>query len=183
MSKKKKWNRDRCTREYITDEDGVSLRALAVKSGVSYSTLSRWSMESDWVNERIRYKDELKSKTTQKTIDSISDRLAESYTEIAVRHFNRYKKASDLADQILEVMQSNLAIAIKSGDREKITTAIEKTNINDFNLLSLVSDRSCKGEASSIGLKYEVDNDALVKVAESLGYTVVESSYLEEMNN
>jgi hypothetical protein len=177
---KKKWSRDRTRRTYVESEENIGLRTIAKRSGNAQSTVAKWSSEDNWVAERKQYWNALRAATTEKTIDSISDRLAESRSEVAVRHFNRYKKLGDLAELLVSLKTNQLTQVVRTGDKKEIDKAIARVDMTTLNFLSLISDRSCKGEAGSIGLKFDIDNDALVKVAESLGYSLVETNYLKE---
>ena len=74
MGKKKKPSWDELKSEYATTEE--SYRKLADKYNLSFSTLTKMAKKHKWTEARKKYREELVTKTVEKTVEDKSDRLA-----------------------------------------------------------------------------------------------------------
>ena len=74
MAKKKKPSWDELKSEYATTEQ--SYRTLAEKYKLSFSTLTKMAKKHKWTEARQKYREELVTKTVEKTANDKSDKLA-----------------------------------------------------------------------------------------------------------
>jgi hypothetical protein len=178
-----KWSRTKTREFYVHSDETITFKVISSLSGNAASTIANWSVSDGWVASRQAYWSKVRAASTEKAIDSISDCLAEKRTEIAIRHFCGYKEFGDFARLAIKTKTAQLNLAVQTGDKEEIERVLGRLDYTSLNILSLMYDRSCKGEAASVGLKFDIDHEALVKAAESSGYKLIETSYLEELKN
>lgn len=66
-------------REYITSD--ISLRALALRHGVSWSTVAAWARKETWSGKRADYKNSLSRRTYEATAAVVANDTAQIKTE------------------------------------------------------------------------------------------------------
>lgn len=94
--------------EYIAG--GTSLRKLAEKYGVSFSTIQKKSMEEKWGNLRKKSR----RKVEEKIIDSVVDKEAKKATDII-----------DVADKLLEKIYGMLNDDYNTQNIKNLTSALK----------------------------------------------------------
>lgn len=130
--------------EYITGE--ISLRDLAEKHEVSFSTLGKLAVDEDWNELRKQWRNNLATELQNKLAES---RINEAYTA-------------------LQVMDSIIARFMETLDTKKITAfdVIQAAKFREV-LKGGVSDRTGKEELRDLGITDE-DIDEVVRQLEGL---------------
>lgn len=152
------WNREKCEQDYIQGSDG-NLKRLSKLSSVPMGTLKKWSTKFGWVRQRKEYQEKLATETREKTIQKTSDRLSNELSELAVEHLDSYRicrqialhKAKWALRQLEKEFSASSTTHPESLEAEFLDVAqadaIAALDPAILNLLSLVIDRSVKGEA------------------------------------
>lgn len=162
--------------------DRISIRDLAKDSGVPRKTLERWSTQDSWTTRRGQYNSQTRAKVEEKTINRIiektSDKVSDEIASVQAEHAENYRAFRDLVMLKVKyiVRQCN-----QDQPLERFEAQLEKLNGLSLNFLSLVLDRSVKGERTALGLKYS-DYNTAIEVLTSAGFEVIVPEGMEELN-
>lgn len=110
----KPWSRETCRRRYV-EGNALGLRGLSKLSGVSFAKLTEWSrkdkLDSEnrtWPKQREQYQGEIRSKTFQKSAESISDKYAQENTKAVEQHIELSARQRDLAGVFLSAVSTKV---------------------------------------------------------------------------
>jgi hypothetical protein len=144
------WSREQCRDRYVRGER-IGLRTLQDLSGRGLSTLGEWSKAEDWTGQRERFHDERRTRTDELIIEKSAESISDELAAIAATHYESYK-----------------------GLREHAETLVRSTVDPELlNALSLIVDRSIKGEREARGMKFQDINEA-IKAVRRAGLEVVD---------
>jgi hypothetical protein len=168
----KKWSKEQAERRYVQG-DRVTLEALAALSGVSVSTLKRWSAAGGWEQQRTIYQDNLQGDIRAKTADKLSDELSSLLSHLSHEHLEAYQTVRRIvtakAKRLLEVLAKDLTLAqlhqeisadpnIPEELREK---AMRQFDTGEIGHMARTLDICVRGERLVAGLDYENVNAAI----------------------
>jgi hypothetical protein len=168
----KKWSKEQAERRYVQG-DRVTLEALASLSGVSISTLKRWSATGGWEQQRAIYQDGLQGDIRAKTAEKISDELSGLLSQLSQEHLEAYQTVRRIvtakAKRLLEVLAKDLTLAqlhqeisadpnIPEELREK---AMKQFDPGEIGNMARTLDICIRGERLVAGLEYESVNAAI----------------------
>jgi hypothetical protein len=129
----KPWTEEICRRRYV-EGDGISLREIAIESGVSFGVLKNWSRGGKhtkrnvpWPVQREQWVSNLRQKTADKSAERISDKFAQANEAMVEEHIKDWRRSREIVSQYLAAVKVKLAsISGASVDPSKIEIA-EKT--------------------------------------------------------
>ena len=137
-------------REYITSD--ISIRALAAKSGIAWSTLNQRKNNEKWDDQR----DEFRAKRDEKTVERLADRAA--------------SEADIIRDEMILVLRAAIrkfGADLASG-RANVTAGDLAKLIPQINLLLGEPTTRTEAQVFGVNLSTQVDPDLLRRVVEHL---------------
>lgn len=177
------WTQQDCEKRYVEGEE-ITLKELADLSKVPLSTLKKWSAKGHWQTVRSNFQKQLTQQTREKTIEKTSDRLSDELSELTLEHIEAYRICRLIACIRGKHVLKKLEAAFPDSDEEsddpvaaefaevRKTEALQTIDVSVLNFLSLVIDRSVRGERLAAGLDYEHLNKAMATI-EQAGLQVV----------
>lgn len=136
--------------EYIADESS-SYRKLAKKYGVSLTAITKRSKEEDWIGQRKQLKD----KTITKSIESMSQKMADKLSRV-----------TDLTDKLLDKLEQ--AIAELDIQLYKDVVKVKEIEYNNTQRPDKPTKETIHEEEKVIEVKTIVDRSGLKAIASSL---------------
>ena len=173
------WTKEQCRRRYVEADDDIGIRGLADASGQPKGTLERWSRNELWVDQRVQYRDTLKTTIQEKTIEKTSEKISDELSNIVTENYKVHKLARDYVAKIIEVKARQLQEDLKLVGEEK-KKAIAKHNAAETNQWSQALKRSTDAINEVRGIKYFIDINAAADKLSREGYEIIDPS---EVNN
>ena len=183
----KPWNKEQCRDYFVRSPAFTTLQALAELSGIPRPSLSRWrkadeSGEHNWDLAQSQFRSELREAVHDKTIESLSGKLA----ELEVTHADSYATLRKCAMAKVNALKTRIevvaeqakllpGIAIESlgadavqADRQAQAQAqgeaIRDSDVLDLQALTNVVDKCIRGERMVLGAEYEDLNKAVAAI-------------------
>jgi hypothetical protein len=173
------WTKEQCRRRYVEADDDIGIRGLADASGQPKGTLERWSRNELWVDQRVQYRDTLKTTIQEKTIEKTSEKISDELSDIVIENYKVHKLARDYVAKIIEVKARQLQEDLKLVGEEK-KKAIAQHNAAETNQWSQALKRSTDAINEVRGIKYFIDINAAADKLSREGYEIIDPS---EVNN
>ncbi|MFM6026046.1 MAG: hypothetical protein ACKPER_24535 [Dolichospermum sp.] len=170
------WTKEQCRRRYVECDDDIGIRGLADASGQPKGTLERWSRNELWVDQRVQYKDTLKTTVQEKIIEKTSEKISDELSEICTENYKVHKLARDYAAKIIEVKARQLAEDLKIENKQERKTAIAQHNAVEVNQWSQALKRSTDAINEIRGIKYFADINAAADKLQREGYEILDPS-------
>lgn len=189
------WTQAQCEQRYV-EGPKISISKLSEWSEVPIGTLNRWSTQEQWKQRRTNYQERLTEQTREKTVAKVSDAISDELSQLTLEHLEAYricrqiatikasfvlkklKKAAQDLEQIPSAVPhpevpDNLAVEFREAVRDaEMAHSLYGLDMAMLNALSLVIDRSVRGERMAASLEYEDINRAIAAV-ERTGLRVV----------
>jgi phage terminase small subunit len=153
--------------EFVTDvrKKPISLKDLAMKYNLSYSSLRRYAAENQWSDKRKKHVATVKQKTTEKAANIIAADVAKA----TARHFSLSSKLLDVVEKAVSDPKEfnrfveKLRIGNGPGEFTEEITAEEVDALNDAKLLNVVNalDKIQKMQRQTLGILDEKDKKKL----------------------
>jgi hypothetical protein len=129
-----------------------------------------WSSEDNWIQERERYHNELRTKTEEKVIEATSDRLADELTRMNEEHIKGFELFRKMSQNFAAILAAEIQETSNSDRSKKVTN-------KDFTLAvqrySAIFAQMAQMQRMSLGMKYMDLNVAMDEVIKA-GYEVNE---------
>ncbi len=155
QKKKKKYDWIKLKNEYLTTN--ISLRGLAEKHGIPFSTVNSHSSKESWGKQKPEIQNKISTEVEQKTIDSEIARKV----KINENHIQLYEDGLGIVKDILEAYKKTM----QSGSKRKV---------NPFNLEKIFSciEKAQKGQRIALNIDEEKpeDKEPEVHVVEGLDF-------------
>lgn len=144
--------------EYVTDinKKPCTLESLSKKYEVSLGMIQKYSMDNSWSEKRKNYKKRLKEKAIEKSVDIISDNIAEykaKHLKVSDKILNEISKALDNPKELYTIVEK-LRQGYGPGEfKEEITTEVLNV-INDSKVVNLTNalDKIQKMQRQTLGI-------------------------------
>lgn len=162
--------------EYVTDirKKPCTLEKLSEKYNIPFKTVEDYSYKNKWKEKREKYKGDVREKSIKKTIEIVSNDIAEyqaKHLNISDKIFKEINKALDNPDELYTVVEK-LRQGYGQGEfKESIETEVLDV-INDAKVVNIVNalDRLQKMQRQTLGILDEKDKLRLGKTDEISDY-------------
>ncbi|MBD2019300.1 hypothetical protein H6F43_03770 [Leptolyngbya sp. FACHB-36] len=183
------WTQQDCEKRYVEGEE-ITLKELVDLSKVPLSTLKKWCAKGNWKTARSNFQRQLTQQTREKTIEKTSDRLSDELSELTLEHIEAYRICRLIASIKGKHALKKLEAAFPASDEEsddpiaaefaetRKSEALKAIDVSVLNFLSLVIDRSVRGERLAAGLDYENLNKAMATIEQAGMQAVVKDNAL-----
>jgi hypothetical protein len=182
------WDKETCFRRYI-EGDPIGYRALAKLAGRPFGALQLWTTQDKarghaWPEERRKWHDNLRTKTTEKTLEKASEQIADKHAEILVDHFEAVKKYRNLALMNAEfqtiLVNQKISLYQTAREEDKLDAAQQAaiallSMSKEMSLWMGVLDRAIAREREALDVAQRSVNIAL-KTVSSAGFEVTNVS-------
>ena len=161
--KKKKPNWDKIRIEYETTK--ISLRKLAEKHGISFSTLKSHAVPERWADTRHDVQQEIATKTQRKTKDKLIDKIAEAnalHFELNQKLLSIAKSALDDTDQFYKhIVKLRQGLGAGEFSEEITTEKLEAINSKALLNIAAVVEKASQEQRKILGIVDEKDKQKL----------------------
>jgi hypothetical protein len=125
------WTREKCRLRYVQGQR-IVLHTLAAESGVPIGTLKRWSSDEEvtWLQQRRQYDENVRLLTHQKSIELVSDAIAQSNEAIITEHLELLATLREMVSVFFKAVMSKI---------KEIEEGTEPSVVNDRLLEFLIS--------------------------------------------
>jgi hypothetical protein len=123
----KRWTKERCRLRYVQGQR-IGLHALAAESGVPLGSLKRWSCAEEvmWPEQRRRFDAEVRLLSHQKSIERVSDAIANSNEQAIAQHLELGKTLREITMRFFDAVLSKLkAVETETPDPERNQQLLE----------------------------------------------------------
>ena len=168
---KQPWTHEQCRLRYVEGGDNIGIRQLSKDSGQPKGTIGDWSKQEEWVDQRERFQDNLRTTTREKIIEKTSEKLSDELSEIATTNYKAHRLARDYAVSIISIKARHMQV-IQQMSFEQQLDAIKSHNAHEMNFWSLILSRATEGIATATGLPYYIDVSAAARRVEKEGLII-----------
>ena len=129
----KPWTEEICRRRYV-EGDGISLREIAIESGVSFGVLKNWSRGGKhtkknvpWPVQREQWVSNLRQKTADKSAEAIATKFAEANSRMVDDHIESWQRSRKIVSQYLGAVEIKLSAIAGAQIKEETQKKAEDT--------------------------------------------------------
>lgn len=160
--------------EYITKH--CTLEYLASKFKISFSRISKYSTEHEWISKRKKYEKKVKEKSIEKTIEKESERIADrnlEYLEISDMMASVIKDYIEEKQYKKHVVKYKNYIDGKADSEELVSQELDVMDTKAFSNMVTSLDKIQKGQRLAEGLDKpntttgdEIQDDGFIQALE-----------------
>jgi hypothetical protein len=132
---KKPWSREICRLRYVQSVYKIGYKPLSIEAEVSYGTLKGWAIADSedpenrsWPEQRKQFQHELRNSTHEKTLERVSDAIADNNVDLVKLHLEAWEDQRDNAAEFNKALKQHIKCLRKN----------EQVPEGDFNVFKLL---------------------------------------------
>lgn len=166
---------------YVKAFASLDLDDLAELTGLRKVQLRVVAELEDWPGERAKFQDEIIADLRMEKIKEYAIAKSEYNRDMIEKQLESYQGYVDVSNVFLSLRQQEVFNLYRAGDLEGLAAYFNAFDSIQFKRMLEVGDKAMKAQSALLGLGAYVDHNAAVSLLVGEGYTVMPTTYAEEL--